>query len=633
MKTILSPRKRYYMRSVSIFLIVVALVAGIVSCNGVTKYDLTMAENPAAGGTATDETSGSPYAEGADVSIKAVPNTGYEFVGWTAPAGSFADEDARETTFTMPAQDVTVTANFALVYDLTMAENPATGGTATDETGTSPYPAGTSVDIKAVPAAGYQFVEWTAPAGSFADSNAATTTFTMPAEDVTATAHFVGPLDHFKCYETGAATNMWTEVYLEDQFVAINATVGSAELFCNPTEKMHDDMTTPMSNPDHHLMIYDFISYDGEPVTEYVEVDNQFGLEELMVQGPVALAVPTQKEGHEAPLLLDHYLLYQVIGGSLVGEIVILNDQFSSEPDALVMQPLLLGNPVRKTHDGEVTEIINTDDHLLFYYIYVEEGFTTQVQIDNQFEEGTLDVREPSFLAVPSTKTELPAPPPLDHFKGYTLVEPIPAEPNDLYLEDQFSAFWAEATLAWEFCNPVIKWHEGVPSELFYPDNHLMLYDILYEEELPSWDVNVHNQFGEQFLEVGSPVKLAVPTWKIEPPGHGPPMDLDHFLLYEVVWGEPIEVPVILDDQFMMGEEVLVLEPAFFANPVQKTHGDVTTPILNPWGHLVFYRIIGSENIVPIMIDNQFTAGYLSWTWESNYLVVPTEKWSYYPWL
>jgi len=75
-------------------------------------YDLTMAADPEVGGTATDLTNESPYAEGAKVSIKAEAAEGYEFVNWTAPAGGFDDASAAETVFTMPAQNVTVTANF-----------------------------------------------------------------------------------------------------------------------------------------------------------------------------------------------------------------------------------------------------------------------------------------------------------------------------------------------------------------------------------------------------------------------------------------------------------------------------------------------------------------------------------------
>ena len=124
MKTMLSSRSNYYLAKVSIFLTVIALIAGMVGCGGgaPTRYNLTMAAHPAAGGTATDETSGSPYAAGAAMNIKAEANAGYEFAGWTATAGTFADVNARETTFSMPARNVTVTANFAIPvrdwYDL-----------------------------------------------------------------------------------------------------------------------------------------------------------------------------------------------------------------------------------------------------------------------------------------------------------------------------------------------------------------------------------------------------------------------------------------------------------------------------------------------------------------------------------
>jgi hypothetical protein len=196
METILSSRKHHYAAKVCIFLITVALIAGMVGCSintGTPRYDLTTAVAPPGSGTATDLTNGSPYKGGTGVSIKAVANPGYQFVSWTAPVGTFANPNAAETTFTMPAQDVTVTANFVATvagHNLIMAVNPVGGGTATDLTNASPYAAGTAISIKAVAAAGYQFVSWTAPAGTFANANAAQTTFTMPAQGVTVTANF-----------------------------------------------------------------------------------------------------------------------------------------------------------------------------------------------------------------------------------------------------------------------------------------------------------------------------------------------------------------------------------------------------------------------------------------------------------
>ena len=155
-------------------------------------YNLTMAVAPVGTGTATDVTNASPYPEGVAVSIKAVAATGYRFVNWTAPAGLFGNANAAETTFTMPAQDVTITANFeeGEEYTLTMAASPLMGGTATDLTGASPYQEGEVVSIQAATASDYQFVRWQAPAGSFSNTNTAVTSFTMPAADVTVTAVF-----------------------------------------------------------------------------------------------------------------------------------------------------------------------------------------------------------------------------------------------------------------------------------------------------------------------------------------------------------------------------------------------------------------------------------------------------------
>jgi len=157
------------------------------------SYNLTMAVSPAGTGNATDLSNASPYAAGVGVSIKAVPAAGYRFINWTAPAGSFTNASSLTTTFTMPGQDVTVTANFEIggpEYTLTMAASPIMGGTVGDITGTSPYNEGEVVSIQAVAASGYQFVGWTAPAGSLANAYALVTTFTMPAQDVTITATF-----------------------------------------------------------------------------------------------------------------------------------------------------------------------------------------------------------------------------------------------------------------------------------------------------------------------------------------------------------------------------------------------------------------------------------------------------------
>ncbi len=75
------------------------------------QYQLTISSTT--GGSVTIPGEGVfPYYAGAHVDLLAEPEAGYQFVGWTAPAGDFDDETAEETTFTMPSQSVTVTAGF-----------------------------------------------------------------------------------------------------------------------------------------------------------------------------------------------------------------------------------------------------------------------------------------------------------------------------------------------------------------------------------------------------------------------------------------------------------------------------------------------------------------------------------------
>jgi len=178
----------------------------------VSMYDLTMAVAPGGSGTATDLTGASPYTAATVVNIQAVAAAGYRFLNWSAPAGTFGNATAATTTFTMPAQNVTVTANFVAVYSLTMAVSPGGSGTATDLTGASPYKANTVVNIQAAAAAGYRFLNWSAPAGTFGNATAATTTFTMPAQNVTVTARFelVPPPLVYPTVSTQAATGVTT---------------------------------------------------------------------------------------------------------------------------------------------------------------------------------------------------------------------------------------------------------------------------------------------------------------------------------------------------------------------------------------------------------------------------------------
>lgn len=66
------------------------------------------------GGSITSGNSGE-YGEGEVVAITAEPDFGYTFSHWTSSnGGSFADAESASTTFTMPGNAVTITANFSV---------------------------------------------------------------------------------------------------------------------------------------------------------------------------------------------------------------------------------------------------------------------------------------------------------------------------------------------------------------------------------------------------------------------------------------------------------------------------------------------------------------------------------------
>jgi hypothetical protein len=223
----------------------------------------------------------------------------------------------------------------------------------------------------------------------------------------------------------------------------------------------------------------------------------------------------------------------------------------------------------------------------------------------------------------------------LDHFKCYQAwgMETIGPIGEVVYLEDQFGTVEAVVGEAKFFCNPVAKWDEEMPPSMLNWDHHLTLYSLDHEEEPQELIVQVENQFGTQQLVVSDPVLLGVPTWKLDPGEHSPPEGLDHFLLYEVTEGTPVNVVVGLEDQFF-SENVLLYEPVYFANPVKKTHDGDVTLVGNPDEYLVCYRVQSGYMLSgEVWVSNQFDSGdetqYLEVYMDESYpalLAVPSER-------
>ena len=113
MKIILSSRRHHYVVRVSIFLVTVALIAGMVGCNlTFVRYSLSISSTE--GGSVTEPGEGvfPLYSEGRVVDLVATPDSGYRFDEWTGNVDTIANVEDATTTITMYGT-YTIIANFA----------------------------------------------------------------------------------------------------------------------------------------------------------------------------------------------------------------------------------------------------------------------------------------------------------------------------------------------------------------------------------------------------------------------------------------------------------------------------------------------------------------------------------------
>ena len=180
------------------------------------------------GGTAT-VAAGTPITramEGVEVTVTAQVPDGKHFVKWVAGGVTLANETSATTTFIMPANDVTIKAEFA--------ENPVESYTLTVIKGTASVAAGTPITDKVeqntvvtvtadAPETGKVFDKWVVLEGNvtLADATKATTTFTMPGNAVKIEATYKdAPPSHTHSYGTEWKyddTNHWHECQCGDK--------------------------------------------------------------------------------------------------------------------------------------------------------------------------------------------------------------------------------------------------------------------------------------------------------------------------------------------------------------------------------------------------------------------------------
>jgi len=147
------------------------------------NYTVTAQVNPVGSGTVTGA---GVYAYGSQVTLTATPNEGYSFVSWTNAQNETVSTQP-EYSFTMPAENITLTANFsANNYTVTAQINPVGSGTVT---GAGVYAYGSQVTLTATPNEGYSFVSWTNAQNETVNTQPEYS-FTMPASNIALTANF-----------------------------------------------------------------------------------------------------------------------------------------------------------------------------------------------------------------------------------------------------------------------------------------------------------------------------------------------------------------------------------------------------------------------------------------------------------
>ena len=114
---------------------VIVYINGTLTVNAKPPVTYTLTIRAGAGGSITQGTSGN-CAQGTIINISANANSGYTFNGWTSSyGGAFGNAGSASTTFTMPGNATTITANFIS----TEVEPPDTTPTPTP-TILNPYP-------------------------------------------------------------------------------------------------------------------------------------------------------------------------------------------------------------------------------------------------------------------------------------------------------------------------------------------------------------------------------------------------------------------------------------------------------------------------------------------------------------
>lgn len=142
---------------------------------------------------------------GTTISVTAEDREGYVFTEWTIEGITVADTAAKQLKFTMPANDVTLTSNYATAFTLTVDGVVSQRG------------CGTTVTLTAEGKDGKTFGGWWNISGVSGIENTPTISFTMPDNDVSLDSYYYDNGEYLVVnLETGASRTSLTSPDLSD---------------------------------------------------------------------------------------------------------------------------------------------------------------------------------------------------------------------------------------------------------------------------------------------------------------------------------------------------------------------------------------------------------------------------------
>jgi hypothetical protein len=163
--------------------------------------------------TVNSGTGDGDYEEDEEVGITAdSPPSNYTWNQWTGDTAYVANVNSASTTVTMPASNITVTATYTEDPKYTLTVNSGTG----DGDYYEDEQAGITADA---PPANYHFLVWTGDTAYVANVNSASTTVTMPAQNIAVTATYEEDPRYTLTVNSGTGDGS----YYEDEEVGITA--------------------------------------------------------------------------------------------------------------------------------------------------------------------------------------------------------------------------------------------------------------------------------------------------------------------------------------------------------------------------------------------------------------------------